>query len=150
MIEVRCRPIMFEDRSDIFEWRNDPTSRQMSINGDYISSIEHSQWFDAIFKSKSHLGVIGEINCSKIGIVFFYNDNDHVRVSINLNPLFRGKKLAAPLLEGAMHEARLMLPKVKHFFAEIKNTNHASIKIFAQNGFKLVNMNNEVAVYRTK
>lgn len=141
---------MVEDCSDIFEWRNDPTSRKMSINGSYISSSEHSQWFAAILKRKSHIGVIGEINCSKIGVVFLYYDNGHVRVSINLNPLFRGRKLAASLLEGAMHEARLMLPKVKYFFAEIKNTNHASIKIFTQNGFKLVNMNNEVAVYRTK
>ena len=52
-----------------------------------------------------------------------------------MSGLHRGKKLAASLLGSAMNEILIISPKIKHFVAEIKNNNNASIKIFTQNGF---------------
>ena len=48
------------------------------------------------------LGLIGEMDRAKVGVVFFKIENFHALVSINLNPLYRGKKLAATLLRNAM------------------------------------------------
>ena len=78
---------------------------------------------------------------------FFKIDNAIARVSINLNPLHRGKKLAASLLGSAMNEILIISPKIKHFVAELNN-NNASIKIFTQNGFALDTVKADFGIYR--
>ena len=84
---------------------------------------------------------------SKVGVVFFKIENFHTLVSINLNPLYRGKKLAATLLRNAMHDAQKMSPNIDHFVAEIKDTNTASIKVFYQNGFTLNSKKDHSGIY---
>ena len=149
LFEVSCRPITIADSSDVLHWRNDPASRQMSLTGNIILPLEHSRWFGSMLQSNTHIGIIGEKNRSKIGVVFFKIDNAIARVSINLNPLHRGKKLAASLLGSAMNEILIISPKIKHFVAEIKNNNNASIKIFTQNGFALDTVKADFGIYRT-
>lgn len=150
MTEILCRPITLEDSADVLDWRNDLVSRQMSFNYNKISSTEHSNWFSEILAISSHIGFIGEINCEKIGVVFFKVDNAIARVSINLNPQQRGKKLAANLLRNGMKEAQKLFPQIDEFSAKIKNTNSASVKVFAQNGFVLNAKQDGFSVYNVK
>ena len=41
-------------------------------------------------------------------------------------------------------------PKIQKFTVEIKNTNTASIKVFAQNGFNLHSKKDEFSIYNIK
>lgn len=136
MTEIICRPLEPEDIQDILVWRNDPVTRQMSRNNNYISEIHHETWFKTMLADDTHIGLIGYFNGKKIGAVFLKIDI-HASVSINMNPEHRGKKLSEELLREALREMRLMNPKIDQFIAEIKDTNIASIKIFCRNNFTL-------------
>ena len=150
MIEMRCRLITTEDSDDVLSWRNDVGSRKMSVNTNIISSIEHQNWFSEMLNNSSHLGFVGEINGEKIGVVFVKIHSGNARVSINLNPLYRGKKLAVSLLRISIKEVQKLLPQIDQFIAEIKNTNTASIKVFVQNGFTLNSNQSGISVYSVK
>jgi len=69
------------------------------------------------------------------------------KVSINLNPAHRGKKLAGLLLRKSMIEVQKLNLKIDQFIAEIKNANTLSAKIFVQNGFVLDVVGDGFSVY---
>ena len=71
-----------------------------------------------------------------IGMVRFDNiyDKTSYNVSINLNPLFRGKKLSATFLKKAIDFFTSRID-CKSMYADIKPTNIASIKCFEKNNF---------------
>ena len=70
-----------------------------------------------MLSSKNYVGVVGEINSEKMGIVHFKEHDEEALVSINLNPSFRGKKMSS------------------EFLAEIKCDNIKSERIFKNNNF---------------
>ena len=137
MINIFCRLITPDDSSDVLTWRNNLASREMSINSSVISPVEHSNWFANMLANEDHIGLIGEINGQKIGVVFMVISAGTSKVSINLNPLHRGKGFAASLLKSSIMEAQKLFPTLQQFTAEIKDTNTASMKIFVQNGFNV-------------
>lgn len=147
---MQCRLIKIEDSEDILDWRNDFASRAMSINSHMISWDEHSSWFSEMLENILHLGYIGEINGEKIGVVFFKVHEGNARVSITLNPRHRGKKMAVVLLGKAMRKAQNDYSEIYEFFAEIHNTNNASIKIFTKHGYKLFSKSNLFSKYTYK
>ena len=74
----------------------------------------------------------------------------NANLSINLNPSHRGKSLEKILLKNAMQSGVETTPVIDTFPAEVKNTNVASIQVFAQNGFKLYAKAEEFSVYKIK
>ena len=150
MTKIRCRLINWDDSNDVLNWRNDILSREMSINATPISLEEHSIWFNKMLENTSHFGFIGELNHEKIGVVFMKIHQGNANLSINLNPSHRGQRLGKNLLKNAMQLGLKAIPVIDTFTAEIKNTNLASIQVFAQNGFKLYAKAEELSVYKIK
>ena len=150
MINIFCRLITLEDSSDVLSWRNNLASREMSINSSVISPVEHSNWFAKMLANEDHIGLIGEINGQKIGVVFMIISAGTSKVSINLNPLHRGKGFAASLLRNSIMEVQKLFPMLEQFTAEIKDTNSASMKIFVQNGFNMHIKKAGSSIYRLK
>jgi UDP-2,4-diacetamido-2,4,6-trideoxy-beta-L-altropyranose hydrolase len=147
MADICCRPVVLEDSLDLFAWRNDPVTRLMSLNTSIVSKDEHSEWFSKMLNSATDIGIIGEIEGSKVGVVFFKIEAHQSVVSINLNPLYRGQKLATTLLKNAIYEVQTMSSSIKYFVAEIKNKNTASKKIFLKIGFSLSTKNEKSCIY---
>ena len=136
-MNMLCRLITLDDSKDVLGWRNDVSSRKMSINPGVIKPVEHAVWFANMLDNGSHIGIVGEINNEKIGVVFVLIHEDTSKVSINLNPLHRGKGFGGSLLRNSILEVQKRFPKLQQFTAEIKDTNIASRKIFVQNGFSM-------------
>ena len=147
MTEICTRLITVKDCLEVLDWRNDYLSREMSTSGEVVSRSDHLKWFDAMMQCSAHIGIIGEVDGFKIGVVFFKIKNENVIVSINLNPMFRGKKLASKFLGQAMIKIRNMPNKIEYFIAEIKDENAASIKVFVKNGFKLESIADDIRIY---
>ncbi|MDA9943708.1 GNAT family N-acetyltransferase [Paracoccaceae bacterium] len=147
MTEIKCRAITRCDSADILDWRNDLHTRNMSLTTDTISYDEHSEWFAKMLNDCSHIGFIGEINGEKIGAVFVKVDNKKAKISINLNPAFRGKKFSTALLKICINSTLILYPKIVYFIAEIKSTNTASFKIFSKNGFKVSSDQGKYSTY---
>jgi RimJ/RimL family protein N-acetyltransferase len=132
--ELTLRLADASDRAAVFEWRNDATSRRMSLDGDPVEWDAHCTWYDASLRSDDRLLLIGEVAAGRVGVVRFDFRAEECVVSINLNPSFRGRGLAGPLLAASIeHAARER--KARVFVARIKPENEASQRIFGRCGF---------------
>ena len=150
MTDLQCRLISLVDSKEVLDWRNDPATREMSMNTSVISWNDHSEWFSKMLDSPTRIGFIGELGGEKIGVVFMHIHKSKAKVSINLNPAHRGKKLAGLLLRKSMIEVQKLNLKIDQFIAEIKNANTRSAKIFVQNGFVLNVVAGGFSVYSYK
>lgn len=148
MMNMRCRFITLDDSKDVLRWRNDLGSREMSTNAGVITAVEHSLWFANMLDNRSHIGIVGEIKNEKIGVVFVLIRESTSKVSINLNPVHRGKRLGGILLRSSIIEVQKLFPKLQQFTADIKDTNTASKKIFVQNGFYFHAKKSGFSIYR--
>ncbi len=131
--------IIKKDSLDIWLWRNDKKSIFFSKNKKKITLEAHNKWFRKNLKNKKIEFYIGSIvkknEKKKVGIVRFNIKSKYALVSINLNPIMRGKNLSYILLAASIKKF-LKFKKIK-LIAEIKKNNFASIKCFLKNGFLL-------------
>ena len=130
------RNAKIDDIKDIYKWRNDPLSRSMFIDSSYISISKHKLWFNNTLTNPNKKMYIGLVNGEKIGITRFDFNEKLMRteVSINLNPLMRGKNLSSKLLSKSI--SLYLKNKNTILSATVKNQNISSLKIFKKLGFK--------------
>ena len=126
------------DESDcifIFNWRNDFDTKKMSFNNSKISYDEHCAWFKSSLNNPLKLIYIGETDNNRIGVCRFDLDKNNLiaEVSININPIFRGKGLGKDLLISSINK----FEKENKFLlvAFIKKENFASQTLFEYVGF---------------
>lgn len=140
---ILVRFASIDDLVDVFNWRNDPLSREMSLNTMEIEFPHHQAWFKNAIEETTSALVIAEISQVKLGVCKFFVpvSGTTCEVSINLNPLFRGKNLSMPFLKKSVALAKNIwgLP----FIARIKHQNIASLKLFSRCGFTVINQNSE-------
>jgi RimJ/RimL family protein N-acetyltransferase len=124
------------DILDLFEWRNEPSTRSVSKNKDPIDWDTHAAWFAAVLASPERTIHMGFCESRKIGWIRF----DRMRsaegrflVSILVAPGERGRGMGKALL----HAGIAMLPN-SELEAEIAIDNHASQRIFEACGFERV------------
>jgi|TARA_B100000787_G_C16113943_1_gene259400 L-amino acid N-acyltransferase YncA len=138
------------DSEDILAWRNDKTSRKMSLNKDIVSLDEHNLWFESS-SDLNRVIYIGENDGLKVGICRFdFNEKELCsKVSINMNPTVRGKGLGKVFLKSSVE---MYLDQTNYdLIAKIKTDNIASKKIFSYAGFELIETNvNELLLRRKK
>ena len=144
------RNITKKDSLDIWHWRNDKISIFFSKNKKKITFRNHDKWFEKNLKNtriKSYIGYIVEKNVKrKVGIVRFNIKGKHALVSINLNPVMRGKRMSYILLAKAIKKF-LKFKKLK-LIAEIKKNNLASINCFFKSRFYFIKSKNNYNFYQ--
>ncbi len=132
---MHIREAVESDCMFIFNWRNDFYTKKMSINNTKISYDDHCVWFNESLNNPVKVIYIGENNHNKIGVCRFDLDknNSIAEVSINLNPIFRGKGYGKDLLISSIEkfekEYKFLL------LAFIKKENIASQNLFEFVGF---------------
>lgn len=123
------------DSLSIWQWRNDPDTRQMSVSTDEIPWERHRTWYAQAARDPRKVLLIGRYRGQALGMVRFdRHAGDEAEISINLNPDLRGRGLARPLLAVACAWgfAQLGLSRIT---ARIKAENPRSLRIFAAVGF---------------
>ena len=87
-----------KDSLDVWLWRNDKKSIFFSKNKKKITLEAHSKWLEKNLKNKKikfYKGYLIKKNVrQKVGVVRFNIKRKHALVSINLNPVMRGKSLS--------------------------------------------------------
>ena len=135
---------------DIWLWRNDKKSIFFSKNKKKITLEAHNKWFKKNLnnrKIKFYIGYLIKKNQKKkVGIIRFNIKSKYALVSINLNPVMRGKNLSYILLAAGIKKF-LKFKKIK-LIAEIKKNNFASIKCFLKNGFFFFKSRNQYKFYQ--
>ena len=142
--------VINKDSLDIWLWRNNKKSIFFSKNKKKITLEAHNKWFRKNLKNKKIKFYIGSIvkknEKKKVGVVRFNIKSKYALVSINLNPVMRGKSLSYILLAAGIKKF-LKLKKIK-LIAEIKKNNFASIKCFLKNEFHFLKSRNEYNFYQ--
>ncbi|MDH6423813.1 GNAT family N-acetyltransferase [Aurantimicrobium minutum] len=129
-----------EDSRYLFEWRNDPTTRNASLNTDEIHWEEHQKWYLSVLKNPQVVIYIAEdipAESSPLGMCRFNisEERESAEVSINLNPEHRGKGLAQSILHDAIEVFTTEHPRVIDLTATIREENLPSMKIFVSENF---------------
>ena len=129
------RRVTKRDEKLLFDWANDPLVRQQSFQSDLIDYKTHKVWFQRKIKDEKSLLIIAEIEKKPVALVRFDMDEAYAVIGILIDPLWRGRSLAIPILKKASH---FFVEKYKiPIYAYIKQTNIASIQTFKKAGYKL-------------
>lgn len=148
--DILIRLAKNHDVKNIFNWRNDSLTRQMSHSKENIDWISHNKWFNKSLKSKNKLILIA---CSQnfeknLAVVRFDMNEKFALVSINLNPCFRGKNLSKKILHKSISFFSQKLCNIKILHAEISDLNLKSKKIFESEGFILYKKIGNLGFYK--
>jgi GNAT superfamily N-acetyltransferase len=133
--EISVRQAVAGDARDVYAWRNDPLVRAQSLDQKEISPAAHVAWFEKAVKDEDKVLLIGETGSAGMGVVRLDISGDEARVSIYLNPAFRGKGLGLSLLEQAVGWLRGNRRDVSTLTAEVKPDNGPSNVLFVDAGF---------------
>ena len=139
-----------KDSLDVWLWRNDKKSIFFSKNKKKVILEIHNKWFEKNLNNKKIKFYIGSIvkknQRKKVGVVRFNIKSKYALVSINLNPVMRGKSLSYILLAAGIKKF-LKFKKIK-LIAEIQKKNLASIKCFLKNEFRFFKSTNHYNFYQ--
>lgn len=129
------REATLEDRRVIWEWWNDPVTRKMMKKNDYVSWEEHCAWFEGVLEDNERILCVGLVGSQKTGNVRFDLQADGVyEVSINLNPLFRGKSYGSQMLIESINYLK-RIRSIRKLLAMMKKINIPSRRAFEKAGF---------------
>ncbi|MFD1992648.1 GNAT family N-acetyltransferase [Paenibacillus nicotianae] len=136
-IEVNFREVIYEDIWLLYNWSNDPLSRQMSFSSEPILKEEHEKWFAHVMENPNIVLLIAEVNNEPIGFVRFNISNDEAVISIAINRSQRGKGLAVLMINESIKYIK-KIKYIEHIYAYIKEENAPSIRTFLKANFLLV------------
>jgi RimJ/RimL family protein N-acetyltransferase len=133
---------------DVFEWRNDKITREMSFSSEKIKFKSHLYWFKNMMNDNNQVVYIGIEEEDRVGICRFNLDqkNKIAEVSINLNPKMRGKNYGFQLLSLSIE--RFFEKHKIDLIAKIKETNEPSKKLFSKAGFFIHNKEDNFLYYK--
>lgn len=146
---IKARIAEEKDSKTVYEWRNDATTREMSITTETIDWEGHKNWYEHSLANPSRLLLICtmEETDKSVAVVRFDVDRKKALVSINLSPEMRGKGLAKKCLEASIGLFSTKFTDVALLEAEIKQENRASLSLFKGIGFVPVKEENNLAHY---
>lgn len=146
---LNIRKVNEGDSRDIFDWRNDELTRQMSHTTDLVEWEGHSGWLAASLANTNRLLVMCEDESTheKVAIVRFDVKDERALISINLSPKMRGKRKAKGCLSDSISFFQKSFSDVRFIDAEIKSINIPSQQSFMGVGFVLVKEDADVLYY---
>jgi len=118
-----------------WEWANDPETRAMSLNPEPIPWPDHVRWFASKLKDPSCVIYIAHNGSSEIGQVRFEIEDREARISIVVDPRYRGCGHGTETIRFSTAEL-FHSPDVESVCAFAKPGNVASIRSFEKAGFK--------------
>jgi RimJ/RimL family protein N-acetyltransferase len=132
-MKLNFRPAVESDARLIFDWRNDPLTRQQSHNTHALDWYSHLEWFRNVLLSDDRIIQIGLNESEPCGSI----RQDRISgkkwlLSWMINPALRGQGFGKALLQ------QFVLKYPGDYLAEIKNENIASIKMVQTAGFQLI------------
>lgn len=127
-LDIKYRKVSMNDAELLFQWRNDPTTRDASFNYSTITMEQHLIWLQKFIVRTDDIMEIAEINGKPIGVVRADNEMDFYCLSWTVSPVFRGKGFGKEMVKNFVKKLN------KPLKAAAKKENIASIKIMKHIG----------------
>lgn len=131
-MEIEIREAIINDAEILFDWANDPETRQNSFTSKVIDWNDHIVWFKEKLINPHVIIYILHLNEKPIGVVRF-EINETTIIGINVAPSHRGLGLGSKILNVACN--RYWENNTSVILAYIKKGNIASRRIFEKAGF---------------
>lgn len=130
----------------LYAWANDKDTRQSSYSLRQVGKREHYQWFAKIYGNQDHQPALICVKNGKarLGIVrfsFLPGKKLFWEIHFTIAPRFRGRGYAIPMLKKAIKWFRYHKTNYT-IIAQVKNSNHKSLKSLQSVGFKEQKMRN--------
>ena len=133
---ITIRRVTADDIIDLFKWRNHPRVRKNFFNRHTVEWEAHESWFKTKSRDPNTYLYIACSGSRKIGYIRFDCEKDKASVSVALDPIFFGKRLATSIITLGVERFIKEKGLDQTILAEIKNDNIASIKAFQKAGFE--------------
>ena len=96
-MELTLREARQSDADYLFVLANDPVTRNNSFNSEPIDWEDHVRWFEKALNDPDKYIFVAYKDGNKVGVVRFETGGETV-VGVTVDPLFRGKGLAAGII----------------------------------------------------
>lgn len=122
------------DAERMFDWRNDPATRAVSLEQGEIAWADHVAWLDGVLGDLSRRLFIGEIGPRAVGVIRFdFAAGGRATVSLYLDPALHGLGLGPRLLLAGEEAAG---PRIVE--ASVLRDNRPSQRLFEGCGYERV------------
>jgi len=123
---IKFQDLSFEEKVEVWQWRNDKSIRKWMFHQQLISLQEHLKFIDTLSDKKIYLKV------EDIGVVNFKNLGDFVEIGLHKNP--NKNNVGSKLLAIAIDYAFTVLQAKKILICVLKN-NKRALHIYRKFGF---------------
>ena len=131
---IDLRPADDDDREHLWQWRNDPLTRAMSLREDEVDWADHCAWFARLCHDPDRHLLIGEQGGVSVGTVRLDRAGSSAEIHITVAPEARRRGVGLALLRAATaFAADLGLAALT---AVIRPDNPASQVIFRRAGYR--------------
>lgn len=134
-MKIEIRDATINDAEILFEWANDPNTRQNSFNPETIEWNNHISWLKKKLIDPLTKIYILYYHHTQIATVRF-DTNKNTIIGITVAPSHRGLGLGAEVLKIATN--KFWINNNNEIFAYIKKGNFASQRIFEKAGFRFL------------
>lgn len=134
------RKVTPNDVHTLWEWANDPVTRQMAFNSAPISWHQHQQWFAGKMADSNCIWYIleNEVGKPAAQVRFDLDAPGDAVVDLTVAPEQRGHGHGIRVLDLATHALLSELPHVSQAVGYIKTQNSASRRAFAKANYSQV------------
>lgn len=126
-------PVSLEDSQTLFEWRNHPSIRSVSLQQETLQFESHQQWVASSLVNPNRVMWMAYCGDSKIGMIRFDRSHELSReaeVSLYLAPNQQGKGLGKQLLTAGEQAIVKHWSNIERIKAQVLATNRASVNLF--------------------
>lgn len=141
---IRQAQDMMFDCDSVFSLSNDPLVRSASFNTEQIKYTDHCNWFKKTLADENTLFFLvfaDETEQEFVGQIRFKRESENSTeciISLSITEHFRGKHIAAEVLQLGIDELKKNWQDIKYIVAEVKDENIASNTLFIKQGFSLI------------
>ena len=141
---ITLRDATVEDCLRIWEWRNEPLTRESSFDTSCIPYQDHERWFLLKLRDQgTEILIATNADSRAVGYVRFSIINDQAEISVSVDRCERGQGYGSAVIRVGSDRV-LRNNTVKRIVAYVKNDNPLSLATFKRAGF-ILSGNSEVS-----
>jgi UDP-2,4-diacetamido-2,4,6-trideoxy-beta-L-altropyranose hydrolase len=135
--QILLTPATLEDCQKLWEWRNDPQTREASFNSHNISYEEHERWFNLkIADPCTRIFIARDSQGNELGYVRFHIRGEEGEISVGVDKDYREKGYGVLAIKDGSN-LLLDTQTVQRIVAHIKYGNRKAMNSFKRAGYSL-------------
>jgi len=129
--KISYRDACFSDSKLLFDWINDMSTRNNSLNKQSIKWEDHIKWFNLKLENKEDCKIFIFSQNFPVGVLRLDRISQGFKISFSVDKDFRGKGIGFRMVNRIVNDFSDL-----NFYAEVVKGNKNSKKIFVKNHFK--------------